>query len=289
MRKILVHGGAGPLKEDVEEYIRGVEESVREGFDILNETNTALDAVVKSVEVMENNPIFNAGKGSVLTSEKTVEMGAAVMDGFKLQAGGTALVSRVKNPVILAKKIMENSQHVLIIGKGAESFAKSQDIELISPEELITPRSLKRLEEKVNISTVGAVAIDDEGRLAAATSTGGITMKHPGRVGDTPLIGAGNYANKYGAVSCTGTGESFMRCLTASRIVDKVEQGMPCQDAVVLEITRLEKQCAGSGGVICIDKNGNIGIYHNTPLMSWAWKTNTEEKSGMKTTHTSKL
>lgn len=299
-----IHGGAGTiLKKDLtpemeEAYRVKLREAVLAGYDILKNGGSSLNAVEAAIRIMEDSPLFNAGKGSVLTSAGTVEMDASIMDGKTLKAGAVADIKHVRNPISLARLVMEQSPHVMLIGEGAEAFAKEKGIEAVPQDYFITDRRLKDLErerEKVKkqtappkqinresgltppdekkYGTVGAVALDREGNLAAGTSTGGKTNKRVGRVGDSPIIGAGNYANnRTCAVSGTGDGEYFIRLLVAYDISALMEyKGMTVEAAARTVVMEKLKALGGDGGVIAIDKNGNIAMTFNTPGMYRAY------------------
>jgi beta-aspartyl-peptidase (threonine type) len=295
-----IHGGAGTiLKQEMTPeleaaYRAKLQEAVLAGYDILKQGGSSLDAVEAAIRLLEDSPLFNAGKGSVLTSAGTVEMDASVMDGKTLKAGAVAGVRHIKNPISLARLVMEQSPHVLLTGDGAEAFAREKGIELVPQEYFITERRRKELErekEKVKkqstplkqahgegglfvpderkYGTVGAVALDKEGNLAAGTSTGGKTNKRVGRVGDSPIIGAGNYANnRTCAVSGTGDGEYFIRLLVAYDISALMEyKGMTVEAAARTVVMEKLKQLGGEGGIIAIDKAGNIAMSFNTAGM----------------------
>src|SRR5438045_840713 len=230
----VVHGGAGTIERDAmtpereKEYRSGLEHALKTGYEILQRGGSSLDAVEAAVRTLEDDPHFNAGKGAVFTSEGVAELDASIMDGKTLKAGAVASVRRIKNPVSLARLVMEKSPHVLLDCSGAEAFAKEQGIELVDPKYFFTQRRWNELKEEQTKKsgavtekhgTVGAVALDRNGDLAAATSTGGTTNKRPGRIGDTPVIGAGTYANNQTcAVSCTGDGEYFIRAAAAHEV-----------------------------------------------------------------------
>lgn len=288
---LLIHGGAGNFKESdlspdqqkiYEKYLR---DALEEGYQILEEGGSAFDAVEASVKFMEDAPVFNAGKGSVLNKEGHVEMDASIMSGKDLKAGAVAVVRHIKNPISAAKMVMEKSNHVLLTGTGADEFAQSMGVEMKDETYFITPSSLEQWKkaneaapESKDIDkhgTVGAVALDQNGNLAAATSTGGILNKLPGRVGDSPIIGAGTYAdNNTCAVSATGHGEYFIRLTVARSIAALMEYKKSSLEQAVNEVIhdRLSK-LGGKGGVIAVDKNGNFSIDHNTTGMFRAWKT----------------
>src|SRR5437763_2871063 len=232
---LIVHGGAGVYTP---QYIDPVQEGCREGllvgWRVLQNNGSALDAVEAAVRALEDNPVFNAGTGSSLTSEGNIEMDAGIMDGAKLQVGSVAGVELIKNPIILARKVLE-SPHVLLIGRGAQQFALEHGMSRCTREDLLTEPAHRRWqqmqaaevqEKEQKYGTVGAVALDSAGRLAAATSTGGLMNKYPGRVGDSPLVGCGFYANSHAGISCTGYGEDFIRLLIARHAAEHVAQGL---------------------------------------------------------------
>lgn len=295
---IVIHGGAGTiLKKNMSDslelaYKTELEKAIRTGHEILKNGGTAIEAVQRAVNVMEDSPLFNAGKGAVFTNEGTNELDAAIMDGETLNAGAIAGVTTIKNPINLAFEVMENSEHVMMIGKGAERFAKERNIEIVDPEYFYTEnrfKSLERIREKEKteldhdnrsafidplikdskFGTVGAVALDKKGNLAAATSTGGMTNKRYNRVGDVPVIGAGTYANnKTCAVSGTGWGEFFIRGVVAHDISALMEyKGLSLQDAAHHVIQEKNPELGGNGGIIAIDHQGNVSMEFNTAGM----------------------
>lgn len=285
---LLLHGGAGvpprdKLTPDVERDVRaGLTTAAMAGQAILMAGGRAVDAVEAAVRVMENDPVFNAGYGGALTSAGHVEHDAAIMDGRDRRAGAVAQSRRIANPVSLARHIMEDGRHVLLVGDGAEGFARQKGVPFVDPRSFITERRLEALakvqagrskhdmalNEQDRHGTVGAVALDRNGDLAAATSTGGRTNKLPGRVGDTPLIGAGTYAdNRSVAVSCTGNGEHFMRGVIAHRLALGVEWlGLDIKAAADKAMAELATT-GGTGGLIAIDRNGNWTMPFNTSGM----------------------
>src|SRR5688500_799164 len=272
---IAIHGGAGTLdKAGMTPAMKlafeaGLREAITAGHDILKNGGSALDAVEAAVMALEDDTLFNAGRGAVLTSEGRPEMDAAIMDGASLAAGAVAGVYRIKNPVALARKVIDNSKYVFLAGKGAMQFAADQGVPTEPDAYFFTEHRLEELrkdqEEEKGLSpkkfgTVGAVAIDALGNLAAATSTGGLINKRYGRVGDTPLIGAGTYANNATcAVSCTGEGEQFIQAVMAYDISCLMEyKGLTLQDAGSTAMNGKLKKVQGSGGFIAVDKNGHI-------------------------------
>ncbi|WP_044400909.1 isoaspartyl peptidase/L-asparaginase family protein [Lacinutrix sp. Hel_I_90] len=294
---IVIHGGAGTiLKENLSdekeaEYRAKLEEAIRVGYTILEEGGTSLDAVEKTINVLEDSPLFNAGKGAVFTNAETNELDASIMDGSNLNAGASAGTKTVKNPINLARKIMENSPHVMMAGDGAETYAKEQGLELVSPEYFYVEnrmQSLKRVKEKdaqkesdnasafydatikdSKFGTVGCVALDKNGNLAAGTSTGGMTNKRYGRIGDVPIIGAGNYANNATcAISGTGWGEFFIRATVAHDISALIEyKGVSLKEAANEVIQKKVPALGGDGGIIAVDKYGNMEMNFNTAGM----------------------
>lgn len=274
---IVIHGGAGAIKnlpeERENEYISKLSEALNAGYKILENNGSALDAVTEAIVILEDSPLFNAGKGAVLTENGIAELDASIMDGKTLKAGAVAGVHHVKNPIKLARLIMEKSPHVMMIGKGAEEFGKLFNIELVDSTYFITK---ERWEQYLKIKdtlekhgTVGAIALDKNGNLAAGTSTGGIMMKKFGRVGDSPIIGAGTYANNNTcAVSCTGQGEYFIRLGIAKDISSLIEyKNLPLANAAEEVIMKKLTEMGGTGGAIALDKYGNIAMPFNTEGM----------------------
>lgn len=296
---IVVHGGAGIIDPDRgEEAQQGCREAALIGWRVLQSGGSAMDAVEAAVRALEDNPDFNAGTGSCLNADGYVETDAGIMEGHTLQVGAVAGVERIKNPITLARKVLA-SPHVLLLGQGAQEFALENGMQLCKHQELITDRQyrnwLKQREERLvrkdeeepryhrievgkidkqdeeKHGTVGAVAIDAAGRLAAATSTGGIANKYPGRVGDSPLIGCGFYADEQAAVSCTGHGEDFIRLMIAKRAADFAAQGMTARDAAAAAIGVLSEKATGLGGLIMVDRLGNVGFAWNSTHMAYAY------------------
>ena len=301
---LVIHGGAGTIErgkmtpEREKEYRAGLERALSAGYEILKRGEASLNAVEAAVRVLEDDPLFNAGKGAVFTSAGTNELDAAIMDGKTLKAGAVAGVKHIKNPITLARIMMDKStEHpgrspsvgpILMAGEGAEAFAKENGVELVDEKYFFTQErwdALQKIKEgekkgggaggkKFIITdqdrhgTVGAVALDQNGNLAAATSTGGTTNKSPGRIGDSPVIGAGTYAaNATCAVSCTGDGEYFIRATVARDIAALMEyRGMKLQDAAQTALDHAKK-LGGEGGLIAIDKNGEMVLSFNTKGM----------------------
>ena len=291
---IVIHGGAGKIDRDAltpereRLYHSTLEQSLRAGHAILARGGSALDAVEAAIVVMEDAPVFNAGKGSVFTAEGKNELDASIMDGRALQAGAIGGVTTVKNPIRAARAVMEKSPHVLFTNKGAEKFAADHGLEIVDPKYFFTERRWKQIqkwrkqqEAKPQASaepdqhadyfgTVGCVALDAQGNLATGTSTGGMTGKRFGRIGDSPIIGAGTYAdNRTSGISCTGHGEYFIRHAVAhdipARMAYKQESLAKAARDVVQTVL---KPAGGSGGIIGIDAHGNVVMEFNTPAMS---------------------
>jgi beta-aspartyl-peptidase (threonine type) len=263
---IIVHGGAGPVRDDsLPARLDGCKAAALAAWTILQQGGAALDAVEAAVVVLEDNPLFNAGTGSTLNSLGKVEMDAAIMESDSLRAGAVAAVSGIKNPIKVARRVMEDGRHVLLAGEGAVLFARQIGLPECAPEALISEQEIRRWEGKHG--TVGCVAFDTNGKLAVATSTGGIFNKLPGRVGDSPLLGCGTYANSYGAASCTGDGEAIMRILMARDAVQLLQNDMEPGEAARMAIKNLEVLTGRTGGLILIDRRGKIGYARNTTHM----------------------
>jgi L-asparaginase / beta-aspartyl-peptidase len=287
---LAIHGGAGTIEranmtaDKEREYRAGLERALQAGYDILKTGGSSLDATEAAVRVLEDDPHFNAGKGAVFTSAGTNELDAAIMDGRTLKAGTVAVLRHIKNPIQLARLVMEKSPHVMFSGEGAEKFATENGVRLVDQKYFFTQerwdalQKMKAAEKNRHASlvitdqdrhgTVGAVALDQSGNLAAATSTGGTTNKRPGRVGDSPIIGGGTYANNATcAVSATGDGEYFIRATVAHDISALMEyRGMKLSDAAQTVLDKVAK-LGGSGGVIAVDRDGNIALPFNTSGM----------------------
>ncbi|MFA9437468.1 MAG: isoaspartyl peptidase/L-asparaginase [Candidatus Bathyarchaeota archaeon] len=289
---IIVHGGAWGIPDRlVDANIKGVKESVKAGWVILEEGGSALDAVVAAVNVLEDNSNFDAGIGSVLTEDRTVEMDALIMDGSNLDAGAVAGLKDVRYPIRLARKVMEETPHVMMIGEGANRLADEFGLERITQEELVTEEARLEFEEwsekaeygdSFGHDTVGSVALDSDGNIAAATSTGGVTGKKVGRVGDVPLIGSGGYAdNRVGGVSTTGHGEAIMRVNLAKLVLTYMEMGMHIQEASEKALGYMALRVNGSGGLIALDADGNMGHAFTTKRMVWASIKDGELETGI--------
>ena len=293
MYAIVVHGGAGQWRaERREAALEGVRRAAVCGLNILTGGGGALDAVVAAVVSMEDDPVFNAGTGSALNLDGEAEMDAGVMVGEDLRTGNVAGLRRVKNPILVARAVMERTDHVLLAGDGALRLARAfgfQDYEpvtsqrrdewrekraaLVDADNPSLPRLRVLLQDHPDLSpgTVGAVALDTHGVLAAATSTGGITLKLPGRIGDTPVPGAGNYATSHGACSATGLGELMLRYLTARSVCDHLHAGQSAKRAVEAVLTDMRAAVGGEVGMVAIDRNGTIGVGHLTAAMPHAY------------------
>ncbi|XP_014664630.1 PREDICTED: isoaspartyl peptidase/L-asparaginase-like [Priapulus caudatus] len=294
---VIVHGGAwSGISFQRDARADGAKHAAIVGWKRLEETGNAIDAAEAAVCSLEDDPIFDAGTGSVLNSSGHIEMDAVIMDGATLNSGGVACVRNIKNPVTLARKVMENTHHCLLVGEGANQFAEKVGIHTIPEEQLLSELSVTKLKlcegnygdrvghafkaknvkkthehAKGEHDTVGAVVIDAHGNVAAATSTGGITAKMAGRVGDSPLIGLGCYGdNVTGGVSCTGHGESIMKVHLASRIIMYMDAGLGPKDAAEKALDYMYDRTEGAGGVIVLDNKGNFGVHYTTGYMAWA-------------------
>ncbi len=265
---VIVHGGAGAdPASGREELRRGTRDAIAAGWAILHQGGGAVDAVEAAVCAMEDNPCFNAGRGSVLTTQGTVEMDASIMEGNGLKNGAVACVTAMRHPISLARLILEDGRHSFFAGEGAMARARTLGVPFCDPEELITDTQRKRLESLTG-GTVGAVALDRRGLIAAATSTGGTAGKLPGRVGDSALIGCGTYAESTsGGISCTGTGEAIIRVVLARRTIDILKVVADPMHACQVAVDVLVDEGRGGGGLICIDWKGRLGWAHSTPLM----------------------
>ncbi len=263
---IIVHGGAGPVRDDsLPARLAGCKDAALAGWKTIQQGGSALDAAEAAVIVLEDNPLFNAGTGSTLNSLGQVEMDAAVMEGETLRAGAVAAVQGIKNPIKLARRVMEDGRHLFYAAEGALLFARAIGFAQCDPEALIVEAERARWREKHG--TVGCVALDLEGKIAVATSTGGIFNKLPGRVGDSPLIGCGTYANDCGGVSCTGQGEAIIRIVLAKTALDLLKEGAEPQAAAHQAITLLAQKTGGAAGLIIIDRQGKVGHARNTERM----------------------
>lgn len=294
---LLVHGGAWAIPDDmIEAHLSGARNAIAAGWRVLENGGAALDAVEEAVIVMEDDEAFDAGRGSFLNREGKVQLDALIMDGATLRAGGVGCVERIANPVRAARKVLSESPHAYFVAEGAECFAQEHGIPLCRNEELIIPREVERLRAfqagasgkqelfapAISHDTVGAVALDREGNIAAATSTGGTLNKAPGRLGDSSLIGCGCYAdNQRAAVSTTGWGEPIMKLVLAKWAADRVASGNMPQWAAEEAMNYLKDRVDGHGGIILLDSRGRFGIAHNTPRMAWALRTADHQESGV--------
>jgi len=297
---IAIHGGAGTLVKGMmtpeleANYRAALKDALQQGYHLLEQGQSAIDAVEKAVAVLEDSPLFNAGKGSVFTATESHEMDASIMDGASLNAGAVSLISGIKNPVQLARDVMEKSEHVFLAGDGAMAFAKELDYTLEDEayfyDELRHNQWLEikdtdsfqldhATKKDSKFGTVGAVACDQNGNIAAATSTGGMTNKKWGRVGDSPMIGSGTYANnKTCAISCTGSGEFFIRGVVAYDVACLMEhKGLSLKEATEEVINKRILEIGGDGGLIAVDAQANIAMPFNTEGMYRASKTSEAE------------
>ena len=285
---IVIHGGAGTiLKENMTEeaetaYRQALMKALNTGYGVLEAGGSSLDAVVATINVMEDSPLFNSGKGAVFAHNGKNEMDASIMEGLTLNAGAVAGVHRVRNPITLARAVMEKSEHVMLSGDGAEEFAATVGVRLVDPSYFYTERRWRQLQEIMadeKHGTVGAVALDRAGNLAAGTSTGGMTNKRFGRIGDSPIIGAGTYANnKSCGVSGTGHGEYFIRLTVARDICSLVEyKGLSVAEAARQVIHEKLTGLGGTGGVIVLDREGNVAMTFNTTGMYRAFHREGQE------------
>ena len=291
---VIVHGGAGSAAGDEAmepggepSRLAGVRAAAREAWIVLAAGGSALDAVEVAVRWLEDDPAYNAGTGACLTADGRPELDASIMDGETLRCGAVAVIDDVRNPVTLARRVMERSEHVLLAGPGASAFARAVEIPAYDGALLVTPRQRERWErmreeharaaalpggDRGSRGTVGAAARDVSGHLAAATSTGGMAMKRPGRVGDSAIIGCGTYADDaLAAVSCTGHGERIIQLTLARHCADLVGRGLGAMAAARAAIDRLGQRVRGEGGLVLVTPGGEIGFAHNTPVMSRAW------------------
>ena len=293
----------------VDAHIRGVNNALAAGWRVLERGGAALDAVEEAVVILEDDETFDAGRGSFLNRDGKVQLDALIMDGATLRAGGVGCVERLRNPVRAARKILSESPHVYFVGEGAEKFAAEHGIELCDNKDLIIPREIERLREyqadaarkpersspdgndlfapvsddmTISHDTVGAVALDRNGNIAAATSTGGTLNKAPGRLGDSSLIGCGCYANnESAAVSTTGWGEPIMKLVLAKWTADRIQSGNLPEWSAQEAMNYLKQRLNGHGGIIVLNPEGHIGIAHNTPRMAWAYETIHKKEAGI--------
>ena len=296
---LVIHGGAGTiLKENMspekeKAYRLALQEALQNGYKVIKNGGESEDAVIEAIKVMENSPFFNAGKGAVFTHEGKNEMDASIMKGKTMQAGAVAGVTTIKNPILAAKAVMNNSDHVMMAGKGAEEFAVKQGLEIVDPSYFRTEdrwnslqKVLEKDKEKMELDhdaktqayvpfnfvdekfgTVGAVALDAKGNITAGTSTGGMTNKRYGRVGDSPIIGAGTYANNEVGVSCTGWGEYFIKAIAAYDVAALMKYKQVSSQEAGKEVIKKIGEMGGDGGMIVLDKNGQASFPFNTAGM----------------------
>ncbi len=296
---LVIHGGAGTiLKENMspekeKAYRLALQEALQNGYKVIKNGGESEDAVIEAIKVMENSPFFNAGKGAVFTHEGKNEMDASIMKGKTMQAGAVAGVTTIKNPILAAKAVMNNSAHVMMAGMGAEEFAKKQGLEIVDPSYFKTEdrwnslqKVLEKDKEKMELDhdaktqayvpfnfvdekfgTVGAVALDVKGNITAGTSTGGMTNKRYGRVGDSPIIGAGTYANNEVGVSCTGWGEYFIKAIAAYDVAALMKYKQVSSQEAGKEVIKKIGEMGGDGGMIVLDKNGQASFPFNTAGM----------------------
>ena len=284
---LVIHGGAGWFSDMSAEEVEGIKNGLKEaldiGYEILESGGSSTDAVVEAIVVLEDNELFNAGKGAVYTSELKQELDASIMVGRNNDAGAVASVTNVKNPIRLARYVMEETKHVMFSSKGAERVAKDAGLEIVYPNYFYQKSRLddaKRIKkENSKMGTVGVVAIDKDGNIAAGTSTGGMTNKMPGRIGDSPIIGAGTWAeNNVCGVSATGHGEFFIRFNVANEICDLIKyKSKDVNEAAEIVIENL-KSIGADGGVIVLDAEGNAAMTFNTPAMARAYKNSKGEE-----------
>ena len=304
---IVIHGGAGGItrenhnQEQQEAYSQKLQEALDAGYAVLEKGGNSLDAVQAAINVMEDSPLFNAGKGAVYNSEENQEMDASIMDGKTLKAGAVAGVNHIKNPILAARAVMDSSKHVMLSGKGAEIMVEKYGIEMVDSAYFFTEKRLNQLHkiqgtEKTKLDhtsyligneliddhkfgTVGAVAIDKNGNIAAGTSTGGMTKKKYGRIGDSPIIGAGTYANNLTCgISATGTGEYFMRTVAAHEVSNLIQyKGVSPKEALHEVLFNQIGKLGGEGGMILLDKNGNVSWDFNSDGMFRGYKKSNGE------------
>jgi L-asparaginase / beta-aspartyl-peptidase len=295
---LIVHGGAWAMPDEmVEAHLLGVRAAASAGWAVLEKGGNALDAVEAAVVIMEDDDTFDAGHGSFLNREGKVQCDALIMDGATLRAGGVGCVEHIRNPIRAARKVLSESPHVYFVAEGAERFAEEHGIALCRNQDLIIPREVERLRAfqarpqtgaedlfapEISHDTVGAVALDVNGNIAAATSTGGTLNKAPGRLGDSSLIGCGCYAdNQSAAVSTTGWGEPIMKLVLAKWAADRVAAGNLPQWAASEAMNYLKSRVNGHGGIIVLDAQGRIGMAHNAPRMAWACRNTQRFDSGV--------
>lgn len=293
MISLIVHGGAWDIPDEMlEAHRNGVKKALEVGWEILSNGGKADDAVEQTIRFLEDDPTFDAGRGSFVNALGEIELDASIMNGTSFLCGAVGAVQNIRNPISLARVVMDKSEHVLITGLGAARFARENGIPQCKSDELLVGRELQRWKElqgkktfstkdafksKLPSDTVGAVALDNFGTIVSGTSTGGTPNKYPGRIGDSPLIGCGTYADSaVGGVSCTGWGEAIIKVALAKTVVDQMEMnGHDAEAAARLGIDRLKKKADGYGGVIVLNKEGKFGVAYNTPRMARAYRNST--------------
>lgn len=289
---VVVHGGAWAIPEAAwTKSIEGVKAAACQGYKVLKEGGSAIDAAEASVISLEDCPVFDAGTGAVLTFDEQVELDAIIMDGTTMKAGAVGAIRNIKNPIKVARLVMEKTPHVLLVGEGANKFAAEYDINQVDPDTLVTEYAKEELAtykkytntvyslfnkvNPVNVSghdTVGCAVVDKCGHTACATSTGGITAKMPGRVGDTPCVGAGGYADdEVGAVSTTGHGEAIMKACLARHITSVMSTGRDVSKSIQDGLSYMESRIVGFGGAIAVSRKGEVAAHFSTPRMPWAY------------------
>lgn len=297
MISLIVHGGAWDIPDEMLDAHRyGVSKALEIGWEILSNGGSSVDAVEKAIRYLEDDPTFDAGRGSFVNAIGEIELDASIMNGTTFRCGAVASVQNIRNPISLARMVMDKSEHVLITGTGAVRFALENGIQQCNSDELLVGRELQRWKDlqgkktfstkdafkrKLPSDTVGVVALDNDGVIVSGTSTGGTPNKYPGRVGDSPLIGCGTYADStVGGVSCTGWGEAIIKVALAKTIVDQMEMnGDDPQSAALVGIDRLKKKVDGFGGVIVLNKHGKPAVAFNTPRMARAYRTSEMNES----------
>lgn len=280
MIALCIHGGAGDRQPspDDSRILEALNGALDAGWAVLETGASALDAVQVAIGVLEDEPLFNAGRGAALTLDGKVELDAALMDGATERAGAVIGIQRVRYPIAAARAVLEYAPHVVLAGEGAEQFALAHGCDPVEPSFFVTERAQQALErfrtqhKRVELGTVGAVALDERGHLAAGNSTGGVTGKLRGRVGDTPIIGAGTYANRTVAVACTGFGEYFIRAGAALRLALMVEMGAKPLEQAAEEVLAHITTMGGRGGLIALDGSGTIAMPFTTSSMARAWR-----------------
>lgn len=273
---LVVHGGAGATPAgDLDPYRVGCRAALRAGWEILSRGGVALDAVEAAIHVLEDDPHFNAGRGAILNADGVVELDASLMDGEDLRAGAVGAVRRLRHPITLARRVLDDGRHILLVGEGVQRFARHAGMVECADAELITEARRRQWEAgraAPSGGTVGAVALDRHGRIAAGTSTGGVEGKQAGRVGDSALIGCGTYADsRVGGASATGHGEAIIRVVLAKHAIDQMKGGRTPAEVARSAVALLQEEGRGDGGIILLDRLGRVGVAHNTPSMAHGW------------------